>query len=348
MNVQDRKAAATIELANSEEFRERCEAGMVEVSTNAKDRPACKWIIAKFRRLVHVACSKTPWSTFERDAVGPKITSMSQVFGPVGRFDTFSPKVGLAACACVPGRPDPRIGPQVVDSRLMVNYALMQTELTPEEKERVKTVEGLPLRVSVMAANPIAQARGFQALVDAYCEILVGIPEVRNTKTAHALVHGVFGSAVAYMGIIEVQSRGGLHAHILLHTLQTNPYLISRIASDPGLVKALVKFVDGMVSASTKDFEHLHESAQRRRAAGSQYTAVARAVTALAPFCTTIQVRPGVRAHHLPCRRTCSLQPWLTVARSGIGSTTETTMRGPAWGGLQCPAFGADETLWTA
>jgi hypothetical protein len=63
-------------------------------------------------------------------------------------------------------------------------------------------------RARTLADNPVAGADFFKLMVDQFLEKFLGC--------AHGSKRGVFGRVKFYYGVIESQSRGSLHLHILI------------------------------------------------------------------------------------------------------------------------------------
>ena len=75
----------------------------------------------------------------------------------------------------------------------------------------------LQKRPKLMANNPEVAARVFNMLVYAFMCVLIGLPLDDTIRTTHERVNmKIFGLALAFCGVIEVQWRGDLHIHVLV------------------------------------------------------------------------------------------------------------------------------------
>ena len=184
-----------VSFVNSEEFSELCQ----QAAANRNGKSARK-LIRKVRPMINVSGITTPWSPLERSAAKGKLFSMAQVYGPGALFITWSPKA--------------------LENMLVYRHAAMQLGFSDHDLARYMDADHFNDRVKMISDNPVAQARSFSHLVKGFCDILLGLPDYRDTNVGKTIFkkkpRGIFGAPLSFFGPIETQHRGYLHLHVLM------------------------------------------------------------------------------------------------------------------------------------
>ena len=226
-----------VNFVNSEECDRLCEAAI----TNRKGKEA-RILLSKIRPLITVCGARTKLSPFERAACKGKLFSMAQIFNPFPLFFTISPRV--------------------LDCLMVIRSAAIQRGFSDEEIEAIQGESGLNSRVRLVSENPVAQARAFQHLIDGFLKIILGYNEKKPEGK------GIFGTPISYFGPIETQHRGSLHLHLQAQIKELRPGLMQRFVENPRVREAFVKYINSIVTGSTRGFEHVELAARQERKKG--------------------------------------------------------------------------------
>ena len=106
-------------------------------------------------------------------------------------------------------------------------------------------------RINLLARNPVADAKTYEKVVNAFFSALVQCSPVGDTRsTAHEVDNrkrGAFGYTRAFFGITECQRKGLLHLHGLLWT-ELDPMTISQHIHKQDFRDRVVKYIDSILS----------------------------------------------------------------------------------------------------
>ena len=104
----------------------------------------------------------------------------------------------------------------------------------------------------------MAQGRAYALIVEAVTTVLFGVRPIHTAKKQHQPQPGLFGTASAFYGVTEVQSRNALHAHMVLWVRSLDPRMIEKFAHEPLARERIIHKIDSIVCASSENFEHLY------------------------------------------------------------------------------------------
>ena len=121
--------------------------------------------------------------------------------------------------------------PKTLTNQLMLRFGIFQ-DRTCDSYSHLDLPEHLQSRVKLLTSNTIAQARAYELIVTAVRKILFGIDPESKSKKTHEPVPGLFGTASAYYGVTECQSRNALHAHFVVWVRTMHPDLIQKFCHD--------------------------------------------------------------------------------------------------------------------
>ena len=204
-------------------------------------------LLKKILPLINITGSKIPWSPLERKAATTHLYSMAQSSSAPFMFVTFSQKG--------------------IDDKLCLEFACSQGGM----KEPITLTVDLEInrRGRILSANPVAAARAFECIVQAFMDHLVGMSSTAERRKTPLPTRGIFGRVSSAYGIHDVQGRVILHMHMLLFgTL--DPNTIQRCFDDQELTKQFCRVLDSIVCGSLEGYEDLREGAQKKRDAKKQ------------------------------------------------------------------------------
>ena len=222
-------SAKLVSMVNQPDWQDRAS----KIATDPEGDEA-KELVKQISPWVRLAGRKVPWSPLERLSASYHLYSLYHHFGAPSYFITFAPKT--------------------LTNQLMLRFGMFQDGKRGSHAD-LKLPEHLQRRVKLLTSNTIAQARAYELIVQGVCTILFGIKPESKCKKTHPPVPGLFGTATAYYGVTECQSRNALHAHFNLWVRTMHPEIIQRFAHDTELRQRLVNCVDAVVTATTENYE---------------------------------------------------------------------------------------------
>eukprot|EP00117_Sycon_ciliatum_P048444 scpid92217/ scgid3232/ len=179
-------------------------------------------------------------------------------FGPAERNDSISKMCAMVHYAGLPLW-FWTVSPSDIDSTPALRIAGIDVEFQ---------LPSLQERTNIIAANPVAAARGFQALINSVLRCLFNQEPQESTRTStlpglqewECLMCG--GECLGYFAVTETQGRGSLHMHgCLLCSL--GPTLLERCQADSDLAAQIANVIDSVLIAALP--EGVHEIVQERR-----------------------------------------------------------------------------------
>ena len=185
-----------IKLVNNESFQ----ADLAEAESNPKSSKAAM-LVNTLIQITKLSGGHIPWSKIQRNEVLPRTLAMSLYLGSYSFFVTISPSD--------------------MDSGLMLRLAHLAA------RNEVNDDLHIPLptwaqRMKLLAANPVAAAQSYIALIEAVFEHLVGLAPDHLSRTSHPpsrhRKEGLFGVPKGYVAVTELQGRGSAHCHFLVAT----------------------------------------------------------------------------------------------------------------------------------
>jgi hypothetical protein len=186
---------------------------------------------------IRAASHNLPFSSAERNLNLSQLIGYCRHFGTPSWFITISPSDS--------------------DSALIVSMA---TSKTIEQIKKTINVD----RKLITNENPVVAAEIFYRTMTHMFEILIGMPTNNTVRKKHPSLEtrnkGIFGTPLAYFGVIETQGRGSLHIHFALWT-KINSTTMQRLAGSD-LQDMLRDAVDSMTCSSIPESFHL-ENKQR-------------------------------------------------------------------------------------
>ena len=199
------------------------------------DGDEARALVKKVAPWVRLAGRKVPFSPMERLSSAYHLYAMYHHLGLSSFFITLAPKT--------------------LTNQLMLRFGTFQDDTQKESYEELDLPEHLQSRVKLLTSNTIAQARAYEVIVTAVCSVLFGIKPDSDCRKTHKPQPGLFGTATAYYGVTECQSRNALHAHFVVWVRALHPDIVQQFAHDATLRKRIVGAVDAVVTGSKEFYE---------------------------------------------------------------------------------------------
>ena len=228
-----------LELVNAPDF-----AGRLKYAVLHPKLKSSKKLYRELMPLIKLTGGRVKWTALERQQSVSHLYAMAESLGAPYLFITFSPKV--------------------IENELCLRFAVFQNGL---EKEllTLKLNGQIAERGLLLSDNPVAAARAFQLMVEAFMDIFVGKPIAGFMRKSVIGEPGLFGPVSGCYGVHEVQGRGILHIHCLLFG-HLDPTHISKLADNPELKQLFCDVIDSIVCGSLGDHGDIREEAERVRA----------------------------------------------------------------------------------
>ena len=226
-----------MELVNGEDFGKR-----IHFAALRPDLLESKKLYDKMMPLIRLTGSGIKWSEHERQNAASHLYAMTENLGAPFLFVTFSPKV--------------------IENALCLEFAVYGND-----KKKVfdlKLNGNIAERGLLLSRDPVAAARAFQLIIDAFCDIFLGMPNARNRRKSFVGKAGIFGPVSGFYGIHEVQGRGILHMHSIIFGLLM-PSVISKLAHNPELKQQFCDLIDTIVSSSLGGHDEIRKKAEDAR-----------------------------------------------------------------------------------
>ena len=199
------------------------------------DGDEARALVKKVSPWVRLAGRKVPFSPMERLSSAYHLYAFYHHLGLSSYFITLAPKT--------------------LTNQLMLRFGTFQDDTQKESYEELDLPEHLQSRVKLLTSNTIAQARAYEVIVTAVCSVLFGIKPDSDCRKTHKPQPGLFGTATAYYGVTECQSRNALHAHFVVWVRALHPDIVQQFAHDATLRKRIVGAVDAVVTGSKQFYE---------------------------------------------------------------------------------------------
>lgn len=199
------------------------------------DGEEARALVKKVSPWVRLAGRKVPFSPMERLSSAYHLYACYHHLGLSSFFITLAPKT--------------------LTNQLMLRFGTFQDNTHKGSYEELDLPEHLQSRVKLLTSNTIAQARAYEVIITAVCSVLFGIKPDSDCRKTHKPEPGLFGTATAYYGVTECQSRNALHAHFVVWVRALHPDIVQQFAHDETLRKRIVGAVDAVVTGSKEYYE---------------------------------------------------------------------------------------------
>jgi hypothetical protein len=228
--INEKKMKRLGVLATSNEFKAKVERASLD-----PEGLEAREVIKEFDSLIRLTGKQIDFSPGQRAAAISDLYAYCHFFQCASVFFTMAPDDTHSTLVLRLSFPTTHANEfPVRDSGLIKGLTVGVTEFSPRGgptvHERSIDISELGLQ-SLLSQNPVAAAAVFKQMIEAFCEVLIGIlPDYksRSTTPLAGRKKGIFGQARAFYNCTEAQGRLSLHAHMKIWAGLT-PYVLQRV-----------------------------------------------------------------------------------------------------------------------